>query len=118
MGCLCSFANVIILRFALFSLVFSVYLCCESYSCVTLSQLCHSFTYLQLIVNFNINLLKMFSSGPQYTKLKTNLRLVINRLKLLEKKKTEQAQKSRKEIAEYIAGLCLVFSYNDFVHFL
>ena len=36
-------------------------------------------------------------------KLKTNLRLSINRLKLLEKKKTELALKSRKEIADYIA---------------
>ena len=41
----------------------------------------------------------MFSSGPNYNKLKTNLRLAINRLKLLEKKKTEMALKSRKEIA-------------------
>ena len=45
----------------------------------------------------------MFSSGPSYNKLKTNLRLSINRLKLLEKKKTELALKSRKEIADYIA---------------
>lgn len=41
----------------------------------------------------------MFSSGPNYNKLKTNLRLVVNRLKLLEKKKTEVNQKARKEIA-------------------
>lgn len=46
----------------------------------------------------------MFSSGCNYNKLKTNLRLAINRLKLLEKKKTELAQKARKEIADYIAG--------------
>ncbi|XP_063699540.1 IST1 homolog isoform X2 [Culicoides brevitarsis] len=46
----------------------------------------------------------MWSSGPNYTKLKTNLRLAQNRLKLLEKKKTELAQKSRKEIADYIAA--------------
>lgn len=45
----------------------------------------------------------MFSSGPNYTKLKTNLRLAINRLKLLEKKKTELALKARKEIADYIS---------------
>jgi len=45
----------------------------------------------------------MFSSGPNYTKLKTHLRLAINRLKLLEKKKAEITQKSRKEIADYIA---------------
>ncbi|CAH1388501.1 unnamed protein product [Nezara viridula] len=44
----------------------------------------------------------MFSSGANYSKLKTNLRLAINRLKLLEKKKTELAQKARKEIADYI----------------
>lgn len=44
----------------------------------------------------------MFSNTPNYTKLKTNLRLAINRLKLLEKKKTELAQKARKEIADYI----------------
>lgn len=44
----------------------------------------------------------MFSSGPNYVKLKTNLRLAINRLKLLEKKKSELAQKARKEIADYI----------------
>jgi vacuolar protein sorting-associated protein IST1 len=46
----------------------------------------------------------MFASGPSYNKLKTNLRLSINRLKLLEKKKTELALKSRKEIADYIAA--------------
>lgn len=46
----------------------------------------------------------MFSSNPNYTKLKTHLRLAINRLKLLEKKKTELTQKARKEIAEYIAA--------------
>ncbi|XP_014220086.1 IST1 homolog [Trichogramma pretiosum] len=46
----------------------------------------------------------MFSSGPNYTKLKTHLRLAINRLKLLEKKKTELAQKARKEIADYLGA--------------
>lgn len=46
----------------------------------------------------------MFSSGCNYNKLKTNLRLCINRLKLLEKKKTEMAMKSRKEIADYITS--------------
>lgn len=45
----------------------------------------------------------MFSSGPNYTKLKTHLRLAVNRLKLLEKKKTELTQKARKEIADYIS---------------
>ncbi|KAH8020595.1 hypothetical protein HPB51_002544 [Rhipicephalus microplus] len=46
----------------------------------------------------------MFSSGPNYAKLKTNLRLTMNRLKLLERKKTELAQKARKEIAEHLAN--------------
>jgi len=46
----------------------------------------------------------MFSSGANYSKLKTNLRLCINRLKLLEKKKSEMAMKSRKEIADYMQG--------------
>lgn len=46
----------------------------------------------------------MFSSGANYNKLKTNLRLCINRLKLLEKKKTELALKQRKEIADYLAA--------------
>ncbi|CAG9799422.1 unnamed protein product [Chironomus riparius] len=44
----------------------------------------------------------MFSSGPNYNKLKTNLRLAVNRLKLLEKKKTETNQKARKEIADFL----------------
>ena len=44
----------------------------------------------------------MVSTGTNYTKLKTNLRLAINRLKLLEKKKSELALKARKEIASYI----------------
>ncbi|XP_013381038.1 IST1 homolog [Lingula anatina] len=46
----------------------------------------------------------MFKSGPNYNKLKTNLRLCINRLKLLEKKKAELAMKARKEIADYISA--------------
>nr|CAG4638737.1 EOG090X0DNH [Cyclestheria hislopi] len=46
----------------------------------------------------------MFESGPNYSKLKTNLRLAVNRLKLLEKKKTELALKARKEIADYISA--------------
>lgn len=45
----------------------------------------------------------MFSVGPNYGKLKTNLRLAVSRLKLLEKKKTELTQKARKEIADYIS---------------
>lgn len=46
----------------------------------------------------------MFSSGPNYPKLKTNLRLALNRLKLLEKKKTELAQKARKEIGDFLSA--------------
>lgn len=46
----------------------------------------------------------MALSASNYTKLKTNLRLAINRLKLLEKKKAELALKARKEIADYIAA--------------
>jgi len=46
----------------------------------------------------------MLSSGCNYSKLKTSLRLAISRLKLLEKKKTELTQKSRKEIADYLAN--------------
>ncbi|XP_063917920.1 IST1 homolog isoform X2 [Zophobas morio] len=46
----------------------------------------------------------MFSSGPNLTKLKTNLRLAISRLKLLEKKKTELTEKSRREIADFITA--------------
>lgn len=46
----------------------------------------------------------MFQMDTNYSKLKTNLRLSINRLKLLEKKKSELAQKARKEIAEYITA--------------
>lgn len=44
----------------------------------------------------------MFSVGPNYSKLKTNLRLAVNRLKLLGKKKSELTQKARKEISDYI----------------
>ncbi len=49
---------------------------------------------------FYIN--RMFSNSFQ--KLKTNLRLAVNRLKLLQKKKTELAQKARKEIADYLVA--------------
>ncbi|KAI6213527.1 hypothetical protein M3Y94_00160900 [Aphelenchoides besseyi] len=42
------------------------------------------------------------SWGTQYAKLKTNLRLAANRLRLLQKKKTEQAMKARSEIAEFL----------------
>lgn len=40
--------------------------------------------------------------GNQLAKLKTNLRLAANRLKLLQKKKTEQAVKARSEIADFL----------------
>ena len=43
----------------------------------------------------------MFQSGCNYSKLKANLQLTIQRLRLLEKKKTEMAVKARKEIADY-----------------
>ncbi|XP_078256939.1 IST1 homolog isoform X1 [Rhinoraja longicauda] len=46
----------------------------------------------------------MLRSGFRSERLRVNLRLVINRLKLLEKKKTELAQKARKEIADYLAS--------------
>ncbi|XP_072202384.1 IST1 homolog isoform X4 [Excalfactoria chinensis] len=49
-------------------------------------------------------LLIMLGSGFKAERLRVNLRLVINRLKLLEKKKTELAQKARKEIADYLAA--------------
>jgi vacuolar protein sorting-associated protein IST1 len=42
------------------------------------------------------------SWGTQYAKMKTNLRLAANRLKLLQKKKTEMAQKARGEIADFL----------------
>ncbi|XP_060518015.1 IST1 homolog isoform X4 [Cylas formicarius] len=46
----------------------------------------------------------MFSSSPNYTKLKTNLRLAMTRLKLLEKKKSELTEKTRREIAEFLTA--------------
>ncbi|XP_069918799.1 IST1 homolog isoform X2 [Oryctolagus cuniculus] len=46
----------------------------------------------------------MFSSAFKADRLRVNLQLVINRLKVLEKKKTEQTQKARKEIADYLAA--------------
>ncbi|XP_059393000.1 IST1 homolog isoform X2 [Carassius carassius] len=46
----------------------------------------------------------MFVGGFKSERLRVNLRLVINRLKLLEKKKTELAQKARKEIADYLSA--------------
>uniref|UniRef100_A0A803JFF1 IST1 homolog n=1 Tax=Xenopus tropicalis TaxID=8364 RepID=A0A803JFF1_XENTR len=45
----------------------------------------------------------MLGSGFKAERLRVNLRLAINRLKLLEKKKTEMALKARKEIADYLS---------------
>ncbi|XP_061671510.1 IST1 homolog isoform X2 [Syngnathoides biaculeatus] len=45
----------------------------------------------------------MLGGGFKAERLRVNLRLVINRLKLLEKKKTELAQKARKEISDYLS---------------
>ncbi|KAM9302014.1 IST1 homolog [Gastrophryne carolinensis] len=42
--------------------------------------------------------------GFKPERLRVNLRLAINRLKLLEKKKTEMAMKARKEIADYLSS--------------
>ena len=53
----------------------------------------------------------MFKSGCNYPKLKTNLRLAINRLKLLQKKKSEISLQQRKEIADYIQVL---FRWNNY----
>lgn len=64
----------------------------------------------------------MFSSGPNYNKLKTNLRLSCQRLKLLEKKKTETNQKARKEIAgknrKFINSVAKPFSLLNSFRFL
>ncbi|XP_071973416.1 IST1 homolog isoform X2 [Engystomops pustulosus] len=46
----------------------------------------------------------MLKSGFKGERLRVNLRLAINRLKLLEKKKTEIALKARKEIADYLSS--------------
>ncbi|XP_040838098.1 IST1 homolog [Ochotona curzoniae] len=46
----------------------------------------------------------MLGSAFKADRLRVNLQLVIHRLKLLEKKKTEQSQKARKEIADYLAA--------------
>ncbi|RXM27244.1 IST1-like [Acipenser ruthenus] len=45
----------------------------------------------------------MLGGGFKAERLRVNLRLVMNRLKLLEKKKTELTQKARKEIADYLS---------------
>ncbi|XP_075243244.1 uncharacterized protein LOC142337687 [Convolutriloba macropyga] len=46
--------------------------------------------------------MSQFKKTYDGTKLKTNLKLSVNRLKLLEKKKNEQNLKARKEISEYL----------------
>ncbi|XP_063230505.1 IST1 homolog [Bacillus rossius redtenbacheri] len=46
----------------------------------------------------------MFFRGPSYSKLKTNLKLAVNRLKLLKNKKIELAERVRKEIADNISS--------------
>ncbi|XP_023611800.1 IST1 homolog isoform X1 [Myotis lucifugus] len=46
----------------------------------------------------------MFGSVFKADRLRVNLQLVVNRLKLLERKKTEQAQKARKEVADHLAA--------------
>ncbi|KAF5919526.1 IST1 homolog [Diceros bicornis minor] len=46
----------------------------------------------------------MFSSAFKADRLRVNLELVVNRLKLLEKKKTQQAQKARKEVVGHLAA--------------
>ncbi|XP_065186508.1 IST1 homolog [Sycon ciliatum] len=46
----------------------------------------------------------MFGGGHKSSKLKIDLRLCINRLKLAQKKKTEQTVKARKEIADYLTS--------------
>ena len=50
------------------------------------------------------------SWGTKYDKLKTNLRLAVNRLRLLQKKKTEMALKSRTEIADFLSSKSIIRS--------
>ena len=52
------------------------------------------------------------SWGTKYDKLKTNLRLAVNRLRLLQKKKTEMALKSRTEIADFLGSKYYKFITN------
>ncbi|CAJ0582838.1 unnamed protein product, partial [Mesorhabditis spiculigera] len=56
------------------------------------------------VVVFVLLLAMSLSWGAQYPKLKANLRLSINRMKMMGKKKTELAMKARTEIADYILG--------------
>ncbi|XP_016051618.1 PREDICTED: IST1 homolog isoform X1 [Miniopterus natalensis] len=46
----------------------------------------------------------MFSPVFKADRLRVNLQLAVNRLKLLERKKAEQAQKARKEVADHLAA--------------
>lgn len=63
------------------------------------------------LAKFHPKMSVSWGAGTQYSKLKTHLRLAANRLKLLQKKKTEQAMKARTEIAEFLLGkLLFVFA--------
>ena len=50
--------------------------------------------------------------GTNHSKLKTNLKIAIQRLKLIEKKKTENARKSTKEIADYLRASIKIINKN------
>ena len=65
------------------------------------SSLCENVFFLTNIFFFRRETI-MFKAKFNDKKFKTNVRLCINRLKLVEKKKTEMALKARKEIADYI----------------
>ncbi|XP_041077933.1 IST1 homolog isoform X2 [Polyodon spathula] len=56
-----------------------------------------------IIIEGPLTVYMMLGGGFKAERLRVNLRLVMNRLKLLEKKKTELAQKARKEIADYLS---------------
>ena len=60
-------------------------------------------------------------SHTNYSKLKTNLKLTVQRLKLLEKKKSENAKKFSKEISDYIMqskkDLCFKKVFKIFLNF-
>ncbi|XP_033114415.1 IST1 homolog isoform X2 [Anneissia japonica] len=64
-------------------------------------QYLHSRNRRRWLIQFTDFVIEM---GFNKNKLKVNLKLTINRLKLLEKKKTELALKARKEIADYISN--------------
>ncbi|GAA56663.1 IST1 homolog [Clonorchis sinensis] len=48
------------------------------------------------------NRMPLFAKSCDYTKLKSNLRLCVNRMGLLQKKKTEMGMKARREVAELL----------------